>query len=122
MHRVVSLAGFSLACIQWCSIGLRLLEAPTLANILAVNPIHKNGLPPVAPIHNVVNGARILYSHRARHERKVTNRPLGEAEGEPGGRKALLVIGQARGSGGSAFAAAARHRAAECGSRNKLFG
>ena len=32
------------------------------------------------------------------------------AEGEPGG-KALLVIGQARGSRGSAFPAAARHRA-----------
>jgi hypothetical protein len=75
VHRVVSLAGFSLACIQWCSLGLRLLEAPTLATILAVSLIHKNGLPPVAPIHHMVNGARILHSHRARHERKVTNRP-----------------------------------------------
>jgi hypothetical protein len=34
----------------------------------------------------------------------------------------LLVIGQARGSGGSAFAAAARHRAAKCALRNKLLG
>jgi hypothetical protein len=75
MHRVVTLAGLSWACIQWCSIGFRLLEAPTLANILAVNSINKNGLPLVAPIHHVVNGARILDSHRARHERKVTNRP-----------------------------------------------
>ena len=46
----------------------------------------------------------------------------GEAAGEPGGGKALVVIGQARGSGGSAFAAAARHRAAKCGSRNKPLG
>ena len=74
VHRVVSLAGFSLACIQWCSIGFRLLEAPTIEKILAVN-VNKNVLPPVAPIHHVVNGARILDSHRARHERKVTNRP-----------------------------------------------
>ena len=75
MHRVVSLAGFSWACIQSYSIGSRLLEVPTLAKILAANVIRENGLPPVAPIHQVVNGARILDSQRARHGRKMTNGP-----------------------------------------------
>ena len=46
---------------------------PTLGNILAVNVIRENGLTPVAPIHQVVNGARILDSRRARHGRKMTN-------------------------------------------------
>ena len=73
MDRVVSLAGFSRACSQWCSIGFRLLEAPTLAKILAVNTINKSVLPLVAPIHHAVNGARILDSHGARQERKGTN-------------------------------------------------
>ena len=43
--------------------------------VLAIDIIHKNVLPAVAPVHDVVDGPRILHSHRARHARKITNSP-----------------------------------------------
>src|ERR1039458_1857633 len=43
--------------------------------VLAIDIINKNVLPAVAPVYGVVDGARILHSHRARHTRKFTNDP-----------------------------------------------
>ena len=41
--------------------------------ILPINVVGENVLPPVSSIHDVVNCALVLNSHRARHASKVTN-------------------------------------------------
>ena len=48
---------------------------PSFEKVRAVHIMDKDVLPPVAPVHHVVNGARILPSHRARHGPEMTNSP-----------------------------------------------
>jgi hypothetical protein len=43
-----------------------------LEELLTINIIEKNVLSPVAPVHHVIDRARILHSHRPRHGTSLT--------------------------------------------------
>src|ERR1039458_2172556 len=57
-----------------------------LEELLTINIIEKNVLSPVAPVHHVIDRARILHSHRPRHGMNLT-RAVPVVKRQPGGEE-----------------------------------